>query len=513
MNMDKGLHIQGLCIGASGRRLLHDLELRLGESHCLALIGESGSGKTLTGLAVGGLLPRDVWIEQGTIRWNGVQLESASSSALRSLRGHSIAYIFQNYATAFSPHIPLDKQLHETLASHTGMGRQERTSAIAAALDDVGLSYEQVKGKYSFQFSGGQMQRVCIAAAMMLKPGLIIADEPTSALDPQTEEQILELLHRLKQRDGCSVLLITHDLGIARHYADDIAVMHLGRVKESGTARDVLEHATHPYTQKLIAAERLLSRDAADDEKRSVRRQSKGPQYNESTLLAVRHARKTFDIGIQALNDVALNIREGECVGLIGASGSGKSTLARCILQLEPLDEGEIFFRNERLSGKGRIHAMKGVVQAVFQQPTLSLNSRLRIIDSLMEPLDAVQRNMAQARIYRNNRWKLAEQWLERVGLSPDLLVRFPHQLSGGQKQRICIARAISTEPAFLILDEPTASLDMIMQAQILQLLKELQYSLGYGSLFISHDHSAVRFMADRIMSMEKGSVTETADF
>ncbi|WP_340401962.1 ABC transporter ATP-binding protein [Paenibacillus sp. FSL H8-0079] len=512
--MNDGLLIQNLYIGTNQQTLVHDVNILLGQSRCLALIGESGSGKTLTGLAIGGLLPQDIHIQQGVMKINGTSLESVSRKMMQTIRGRRIAYVFQNYTGAFSPLLPLGKQLDETLKTHTELNAQQRQTMIRKVLEEVGLSGERVQKSYSFELSGGQLQRVSIAAAMMLEPELIIADEPTTALDSDTGQHVLSLLHKLKEQSGCSILLITHDLRIARQYGDDIAVMQHGRVVENGQAADVLKHPTHPYTQKLIEAERLLG-NREPEVNRDVQEEifgasdaAKDIQEIGSSMLSVKEVHKTYASGLQVLNNVSMEIREGECLALIGASGSGKSTLARCILQIEPYDRGDIYFLNQRLQPKKKGISLQGNVQAVFQHPALSLNSQLRILDSLMEPLDRVKRSFTQARMYRKTRFNVAEEWMERVGLSPELLLRYPYQLSGGQKQRVCIARSISTEPRFLILDEPTASLDMIVQAQVLQLLKELQQKLGYSSLFISHNYSAVEYLADRVVRIKDGMIS-----
>ncbi|MDR4997092.1 ABC transporter ATP-binding protein [Bacillus altitudinis] len=508
--MKKGLHIKGLCIGTDQKMLVKDVDIRLEDSKWIALIGESGSGKTLTGLSVGGLLPKQIKIKSGQILLDGEALEELSEKKIHALRGKRLSYIFQNYAEAFIPHMPLSVQLHEILVVHSDLDQEQRKFAISQALEEVGLSYKFIDGRYSFQLSGGQLQRVAVAAAILLKPRVIIADEPTTALDPQSAEQVLELLNKIKNNTHCSILFTTHDLSIARYYADEIAVMYRGQIVEKGPSKELLSGASHEYTQKLIAAEVMLNKHPKSiDHSMRYDQPRKAVHLKEFPILEVHKLKKQYCKQHDVLKEVSLNIKIGESVGLIGPSGCGKSTLARCILQLEPFDGGELYFMGNRINGNLKDVAIQGNIQAVFQQPGLALNHQLNIFNSLMEPLDLLKRNFAQRRQYRNKRMQLAVQLMEQVGLSPELLHRYPQQLSGGQKQRVSIARAISTNPAFLILDEPTASLDMLVQAQIISLLQTLQKKMNYSALVISHDYRSLSKLSDRVIRIEKGRIDD----
>ncbi|MNW35575.1 Glutathione import ATP-binding protein GsiA [compost metagenome] len=505
------LTMQDVCIAAGKTTLVRNLNISLKRGSCLTLIGESGSGKSLTGLSIAGLLPRGVQLQQGRILLEETEIHECSDQMLRHLRGRRVAYVFQNYAGMFSPLLPIGKQLDETLKAHLDCSHQERQRTIHLLLEQLGLPAERVQSSYTFQLSGGQLQRVAIAAAFMLKPQLIIADEPTTALDPATGISILELLLTLKQQTGCSILLITHDLRIARAYADHVAVMRHGQIVESGSTMDILDHPVHEYTRRLIEAERVLHSQVVPTLHIKADTSLLADPCDEEgvPLLSIEKLTKSYSSGDCVLRDITLNIQEGECVGLIGESGSGKSTLARCMLLLEQADEGTVKFRNQpiqklSLTGRKQLH---GQIQAVFQNPTSSLNPRLRILDSVMEPLNALPRSHEERANYRMNKRHIAERLLQKVGLPADLLDRFPEQLSGGQKQRISIARAISVEPAFIVFDEPTASLDMVVQAQILLLLKGLQQQLGFGILFISHDLRAVQYMSDRILTLKGGQL------
>ncbi|QEO60835.1 ABC transporter ATP-binding protein [Bacillus altitudinis] len=506
--MEKGLHVKGLCIGTDQKVLVKDVDMILEDSKWVALIGESGSGKTLTGLSIGGLLPKNIKITSGQIFLDGEALVELSEKKIHELRGKRISYIFQNYAEVFIPHLPLCVQLHEILVVHSKLDEQQRKTVISKTLDEVGLSYEFIQGRYSFQLSGGQLQRVAIAAAILLKPRVIIADEPTTALDPQSAKQVLELLKKIKIKTHCSILFTTHDLSIARSYADEIAVMYRGQIVEKGTSKDLLSGASHEYTQKLIAADVLLNKHPqTTNHSRRRKDLGKSVHFREYPILEVHKLTKQYCKQHEVLKEVSLKIKTGESVGLIGPSGCGKSTLARCILQLEPFDGGELYFKGRRIKGNLKDVALHGSIQAVFQQPALALNHQLTILDSLMEPLDLLKRSFSQRRQYRNQRMQLAAQLMEQVDLSPKLLQRYPQQLSGGQKQRVSIARAISTNPAFLILDEPTASLDMLVQAQIISLLQTLQKKMNYSALVISHDYRSLSKLSDRVIRIEKGRI------
>lgn len=535
------LILNNVVIVADREPLVRNVNLVLDRGNCLALIGESGSGKSLTGLSIAGLLPRGVELQPSSrIMLAGREMQRCSSKALQQIRGRQVAYVFQNYGGMFSPLLPLGKQLDETVQTHLSLSRQERQRCIIEVLEQVGLPAGRVQESYPFQLSGGQLQRVAIAAVLLLKPQLIVADEPTTALDEAAGSGVLELLHSLKGQCGCAILLITHDMSVARKYADQIAVMRGGEVVESGAAADVLEQPTHEYTRRLLAAEKLLRPDPDPDSGSGTLAVSPVTVGAASTvapvqlaaplqaktaiasavaasaaiaeaagaepLLSVRSLSLAYTPALSVLHNLSLDIRAGECVGLLGKSGSGKSTLARCILLLEQADAGSIFFRDQPLYARG----LHGQIQAVFQNPSFSLNPRLRIVDSLMEPLDVLvlAKEAAERLRYRRSRAEKAVQLLEQVGLSGELLQRYPEQLSGGQKQRVAIARAVSVEPAFIVFDEPTAGLDMLAQAHIVALLKRLQHQFGFGALFISHDQTAIRYMSDRVFVLQNGQLS-----
>ncbi|ANY69082.1 hypothetical protein BBD42_23310 [Paenibacillus sp. BIHB 4019] len=522
------LKITGLSLHAGQQQLVHNLHLSIEKQQWLALIGESGSGKTLTGLAIGGLLPHAVRITKGQILFEGQSVSELSAQQLSRLRGKEIAYIFQDYAGMFSPFIRLGKQLDETLQAHSRLGRKERKVQILSSLGKVRLPAERVYNSYPFELSGGQLQRVSIAAALLLKPKLLIADEPTTALDYATGEEILRLLMEMKEQIGCAILFITHDLKHVRRYADEVAVMSEGCMLESGNVRAVLEAPTHPYTKQLLAAEPsswssptfkterepMLQLQPVDTEQTMREQGGRLEASSENSLLVAQNLIKTYPKGkgIKVLDQVSFTLKAGECLGLVGESGSGKSTLARCLMLMEPLDEGELQFQQMPLHKRKAVARsyISGRIQTVFQNPAASLNPRLTIVDSLMEPLD-IFKDKAPAFLgdSRYKRDEAAALLLDMVGLPASVMRQYPHELSGGQRQRACIARAISIAPDFIILDEPTASLDMIIQAQILKLLQRLQQQLGFACLFISHDLAAVQLMCSRIMVLENGKIID----
>ncbi|WP_338551548.1 ABC transporter ATP-binding protein [Paenibacillus sp. KS-LC4] len=518
------LKITGLSLSAGQQPLVQNLHLCIEKQQWLALIGESGSGKTLTGLAIGGLLPQAVGITSGEIFFQEQLLADLSAKQLSGLRGKEIAYIFQDYAGMFSPFIRLGKQLDETLEAHSRLGRKERKKQILACLGEVRLPAERVFKSYPCELSGGQLQRVSLAAAMLLQPRLLIADEPTTALDQATGEEILRLLKGMQERTGCAILFITHDLKHVRRYADQVAIMREGCVLEAGDVRTVMEEPAHSYTKQLLLAESLLlSLTTGEAEQAGIAQPADANQTmpeqaaglangSGDCILAAQKLVKAYPKGIKALEQVSFTLKAGECLGLVGESGSGKSTLAKCLLLMEPLDQGELLFQQMPLHNRKSAARsfINGRIQAVFQNPAASLNPRLTIVDSLMEPLDVFKdKTPAFLGACRYKRDEAAALLLDMVGLPASVMRQYPHELSGGQKQRVCIARAISIAPDFIILDEPTASLDMIIQAQILKLLQRLQQQLGFACLFISHDLAAVQLMCSRIMVLDNGRIID----
>lgn len=517
------LNITDLNVSAGQHPIVRKLDLSIQEGEWLTITGESGSGKSVTASVIGGLLPEALTVESGEILFCGSSLLTLSEKQMSAIRGKEIAYVFQDYTSMFAPFIPIGKQMDETARIHLSLTRKERKDQILHILRDVNLPAERVYESYPFQLSGGQLQRVSIAIAMMLQPKLLIADEPTTSLDSVTGEVVLRLLSKLKERTRCAILCITHDLRNVRRYADKIAIMHSGRIIEAGDKTAVLYQPRHTYTGQLLAAiptleqppARLLTNSSGayhSQLPRESRREKEIKPNLGDDLLTVKRMAKTYRKGCRALHDISFTVKPGECLGLVGESGSGKSTLARCLLLMEQADEGELWFQNVPLHERNAkaYRALRGHIQAVFQNPSASLNPKLRVIDSLMEPLDQwIDRSPSFLGGRIEARSKKAERLLDMVGLSAGVLHQYPHELSGGQKQRVSIARSISIGPAMIIMDEPTASLDVLIQAEILNLLKDLQEELGFSYLFISHDLAAVQFMCSRVLVMNDGQLVD----
>ncbi len=470
----------------------------------LALVGESGSGKSVTALSLMQLLPYPKASHpSGSIQFDGDELVGANPAALREVRGDKIAMIFQEPMTSLNPLHTIERQIGETLSLHRGLSARDARARTLELLNLVRLrDPEQRLQSYPHQLSGGQRQRVMIAMALANEPDLLIADEPTTALDVTIQAQILKLLKELQAELGMAMLLITHDLTIVRKVADRVAVMTKGEIVEQGTTADVFEAPRHAYTQHLLGAEpkgKALTHDpkapivmAGDDVKVHF------PIQRGLLKRTVGH--------IKAVDGVDLRIRAGQTVGVVGESGSGKTTLGLALLRLLK-SEGTIQFNGENIQGwsNRQLRPLRRHMQIVFQDPFGSLSPRMSIGQIIEEGL-----TLHGIGDGRSGRRELVAKILEEVGLDPASQDRYPHEFSGGQRQRISIARAIVLEPSFVVLDEPTSALDMSVQAQIVDLLRDLQARRGLAYLFISHDLRVVRALSDQVLVMRQGEVVET---
>ena len=479
------------------------ISFALSPGETLALVGESGSGKSVTALSILQLLPYPLARHPGgSIRFGDTELVGASEPVLRRIRGNRIAMVFQEPMTSLNPLHTIERQVAETLIVHKGMGRTEARRRTLDLLHLVGLAgAEQRLGAYPHELSGGQRQRVMIAMALANEPDLLIADEPTTALDVTIQAQILELLKDLQRRFGMALLLITHDLGIVRKMADRVCVMSEGEIVEQATVAELLEHPAHPYTRRLLAAE---------PKGRPAPAPADAPE-----VLAAGQIRVQFPIRkgllhrtvahIRAVDGVTLRIRAGHTVGVVGESGSGKTTLGLALLRLTP-SQGTIRFDGTEIQGwsNRRLRPLRRQMQIVFQDPYGSLSPRLSIGEIVAEGLKIhrLGGNAAQ-------REALIVQALEEVGLDPASRHRYPHEFSGGQRQRVAIARAMVLKPRLVVLDEPTSALDRSVQAQIVDLLRDLQARHGLAYLFISHDLKVVRALSNEVIVMKDGRVVE----
>jgi peptide/nickel transport system ATP-binding protein len=491
------LAVEGLRVGAGGFRAVDGVSFRIAPGEILALVGESGSGKTATGRAILGLLPPGLERLEGAIRLEGEDLARVAPARLRELRGGAIGMVFQEPMVSLNPAMTVGAQLGEALALHSSLSKEAQRAACIAMLKRVQIADpESCLRAYPHEFSGGMRQRIMLAAVMLPKPRLLIADEPTTALDNLAQAEVLDLMVELARENGTAVLLVTHNLGLVARYADRALVMQRGRMVEEGQARQVLTAPRHDYTRLLVSAmpQRLPRPDRPPGE---VLLEARGltVDYPGRARLFRRLP------GKRAVKGVDLAIRRGETVALVGGSGSGKTTLGRAMLRLVQPSGGQLLFRGHDVT-TGAARDFRLACQIVFQDPYSSLDPRQRVGEIVAEPLRHEPGLDAAARAAR-----VAETFVA-VGL-PGMDRRFPHQLSGGQRQRVAIARAIVRRPALVVADEPVSALDMTVQKQILELIRQLQEERGFACLFISHDLGAVAEVADRVLVMQDGAIVE----
>ena len=475
-------------------------EIRRGET--LALVGESGSGKSVTALSVLQLLPYPAARHPtGSIRFQGRELVGAPASDLLAVRGNRVSMIFQEPMTSLNPLHTIERQVNEVLILHKGLSRDSARKRTLELLDQVGIPDAANRlDAYPHQLSGGQRQRVMIAMALANEPDLLIADEPTTALDVTIQAQILKLLKTLQARYGMALLFITHDLGIVRKMADRVCVMTKGRIVEHGPVARVFDNPQHSYTQHLLSAEPTGRPAAADPASPEILRLD-----DIKVHFPIRRGVLRRTVGhVKAVDGVSLALRRGHTIGLVGESGSGKTTLGLALLRLEK-SRGGIYFDGEDLQALGarELRALRRQMQIVFQDPFSSLSPRMSVGEIVGEGLE-VHRIGNKA-----ERDHAIDQALDEVGLDPASRERYPHEFSGGQRQRIAIARALVLKPRFIVLDEPTSALDMSVQAQIVDLLRDLQARHGLAYLFISHDLRVVRALADEVIVLRHGKVVE----
>lgn len=506
-----------------------DMTIKPGEIH--GLVGESGAGKSTVGAAVIGLLQSPGYISNGTLSLGETDLRKLTPDQAHAVRGDRISMIFQDPQTSLNPLMTIEDQLIETIQAHSDASTSSARKRAVDLLEKIGIknASERIKA-YPHQFSGGMRQRVVIALAICTDPELIIADEPTTALDVAVQSQVLKLIQRLAKDRKIAFMLITHDIGVIAQVADRVTVMRQGRVMETGETAQVLGAPSHPYTRALMDAvpplDHRIERFRVPEEDAEEPEQSLGDRAEEWLLegqkseligltlqnLSVRFPGPRTSLfrkpdPFVALDDVSLEVRPGSIMGLVGESGSGKSTLAKVITGLVKPSSGTMVLGGEDLPGgkaRDRHHPSRQLVQMVFQDPYSSLNSRHRIGKILTEPLwfygfvnDPIERRA------------LAASMLALVGMQPDAIDKYPHQFSGGQRQRMAVARALLARPRFLICDEPTSALDVSIQAEILNLLKDLQAKFGLTILFISHNLAVVRQMADDTAVLRDGRIEE----
>lgn len=496
------LSVRGLSVAAGPIALIHDLsfDLALGETLCIA--GESGSGKSITSLAIMGLLPHGVAVTGGSIRLNGDELTGLSDRRMRRIRGDRIAMIFQEPMTSLNPVLTIGTQLAEAIRTHDPTA--DAPALALAALKAVRLSQPEARlRQYPHELSGGMRQRVMIAMALVLKPDVLIADEPTTALDVTVQREVLDLLRDLQRKTGTAIILITHDMGVVAEMAARVVVMRAGRTVEAGPVADIFTRPEAAYTRELLAAVPRMGDGSGA-----------GPLPPAQPVARLDDVSVRYDIHggvlgrvthrVHAVEHVSFDIAEGETFSLVGESGCGKSTIARAVTGLVP-HSGRIEAAGHLVpeDGLSTPAALRRDVQMIFQDPAAALNPRKRVGDLVAEPL--VIHGIGD----RASRRDRVRALFERVGLSASHIDRYPHEFSGGQRQRICIARALALNPRLIIADESVSALDVSVQARVLNLLAELKAELGISYLFISHDMAVVENISDRIAVMYMGQIVE----
>jgi microcin C transport system ATP-binding protein len=475
----------------------------IGRGEIVALVGESGSGKSVSAASILKLLPYPAASHpSGQILFDGRDLMTASEPDLRAVRGNEITMIFQEPMTSLNPLHTIERQIGEILALHQGLEGPAARARVLELLHQVGIREPEKRlTAFPHELSGGQRQRVMIAMALANRPKLLIADEPTTALDVTVQAQILELLGRLKTEHGMSMLFITHDLGIVRKFADRVCVMTRGKIVEAGPVEDIFERAQHPYTKKLLASEPRGEPPPLDETKPIV---MQGEDIRVWFPIKAGFLRRTVD-HVKAVDGVDLMLRAGQTLGVVGESGSGKTTLGLALSRLIT-SKGRISFIGKDIDAFSyrEMRPLRDRLQIVFQDPFGSLSPRMSVGEIIAEGLKVHERQLSAEERDARVAWALEE-----VGLDPATRWRYPHEFSGGQRQRIAIARAMVLKPRFVMLDEPTSALDMTVQAQVVDLLRDLQAKHDLAYLFISHDLKVVKALANELIVMRAGKVVE----
>ena len=535
---------------AGTTRAVDDISFSLEKGEIVGVVGESGSGKSVTCHSILGLLPQPpARVEGGSVTFDGDELIGLDPLLLRAVRGRRISMIFQDPMSCLNPYLRILDQVAEPILVHEDVSREEAESRALEMLKKVGIrDAEKRANSFPHEFSGGMRQRAMIAMALVTKPDVLFADEPTTALDVTVQARILQILRDLRDELGVAVLFITHDLGVVAEVADRVVVMYRGKVVEQGTVRELFKNPSHPYVKGLLACrpsfetkyhilptvEDFLETKTASDGSVTLRERSdaaqrleklesdgdlEGASDSSALLLEVKdlkvHFRSVGGFGgkprevVKAVDGVSLNIHKGRTLGLVGESGCGKTTTGRAILQLICPTSGNVTYAGVSLSGLAaeEIRPFRKRMQIIFQDPYASLNPRMTIEQALLEPMNF--HNIGSGREDRRAR---VVSLLEEVGLSSSHLRRYPHEFSGGQRQRLCVARALTVEPEFIVCDECVSAMDVSVQAQVLNLLRELQDRRGLTYLFITHDLSVVKFVSDEVAVMQAGRIVEQND-
>ncbi|MDA8644486.1 ABC transporter ATP-binding protein [Flavobacteriaceae bacterium] len=521
--------VQNASLSIGGHPILKALSFTIEQQEIVAIVGESGSGKSMTALTLMGLQPKKATLNAEQLTFESQDLRTLTPQEWQKRRGNTLGMVFQEPQSSLNPTQKCGNQLLEVLQIHRKMNFREGEKLVKKVLDEVQL-YEtkRVFKSYPHELSGGQKQRIMIAMALLCKPKLLIADEPTTALDVTVQKEIIELLKSLQKKYKMSVLFISHDLALVKQLADRVLVMYQGSIVESGTSKFLFKNPKHPYTKGLLFArpevglrlERLptlkdyYDGDFVPKKISSIKRQNRLKKiYSETPLIEVRELEKSYvkknGLGstsrFQAVKPISFSLYPQETLGLVGESGCGKSTLAKTLVCLDPATSGALYWQGVKIDpkNKSQVGQLRKDIQFIFQDPYAALHPYKTIRSTLEEVLLVhYSKNKVAVR-------KRALELLDQVGLTSEFAHRYPHELSGGQRQRVVIARALAVGPKVLLCDESVAALDISVQAQVLNLLNDLKKALGLSYLFISHDLAVVKYMSDRIMVMQEGSMVE----
>ena len=510
-------------------RAVKGISFDVPEESTVALVGESGSGKSVSAMAILGLLPENAIVApESRILYGGKDLLKAPLREMQDIRGKDISVIFQEPMTSLNPVFTVGEQIGEVLRLHMGLGIRQAQARAVELLSEVGIPNPKLRvASYPHELSGGQQQRVMIAMAIACEPKLLIADEPTTALDVTIQKQILDLIAALQAKHRMSVLFITHDLGVVAEIADRVVVMQDGVIKEQGSVDEIFQHPKDAYTKALLSCRPRLDRRPKrlpviddflkGDPRVRLEERHRGTSPEDAIILEVRNLDKTFFLkeglfgkrAVPAVKGVSFRLPKGKTLGLVGESGSGKTTVGLTVMRLHEATGGEVLFDGTNLLSltEKQMMAYRRRIQIIFQNPYASLNPRFTVGQILLEPM-RIHAIGADDR----ERIEMAYQLLRRVGLSEASFHKYPHEFSGGQRQRIAIARCLTMKPDVLICDESVSALDVSVQAQVLNLLQDLQDEYHLSYIFISHDLAVVKYISDRVMVMNEGELVEVAD-